>query len=101
MNQIPPNKKWMNFSSRYLKWILLFSWSVYIIQSLKDGILYTGITNNLEKRLKAHNDGCGAKYTRGRGPFILLKVFDVANKSEALKLEFKIKQLSREEKLKL
>jgi putative endonuclease len=77
------------------------AWFVYIIQSQKDGTLYTGITINIEKRLKAHNSNKGAKYTKGRGPFILLKFFEHENKSSAAKMEYQIKQLSKEEKLKL
>ena len=57
-----------------------------------DGSLYTGWTNDMEKRLKAHQSGQGAKYTRSRGP---------VDKSEALKREYAIKQLSHTEKLKL
>jgi len=83
-------KIWMTQS--YYKWI------VYILRCC-DGTLYTGITNNLEKRIEQHNERKGAKYTRGRGPVALVKSFEVLSKSEALKLEYKIKQLSREEKL--
>lgn len=74
-------------------------WFVYILEC-SDKTLYTGITNNLERRLKHHNEGKGAKYTRGRRPVILLKCFEVESKGEALKLEFKIKQLPKEDKLK-
>lgn len=74
-------------------------WYVYIINCSKDDTLYTGITNNLEKRIAAHNKGTGAKYTKGRTPVTLIKYFECSNKSEALKLEYKIKQLSREEKI--
>ena len=73
-------------------------WFVYIVEC-SDKTLYTGITNNLDKRIKAHNDGKGAKYTKGRRPVILFKSFACTSKSEALKLEYRIKQLSREEKL--
>ena len=75
-------------------------WFVYILRC-SDDTLYTGITNNLERRIEQHNKGKGAKYTRGRGPVALVKSFEVDSKSEALKLEFKIKKLSKEEKLKL
>jgi len=75
-------------------------WYVYILRC-SDDTLYTGITNNLERRIKQHNEGKGAKYTRGRGPVALVKSIECASKSEALKLEFKIKKLSKEEKLKL
>jgi predicted GIY-YIG superfamily endonuclease len=75
-------------------------WFVYILQC-SDDTLYTGITNNLEKRIKQHNEGKGAKYTMGRGPVALVKSFEVLSKGEALKLEYKIKQLPRAEKLQL
>jgi putative endonuclease len=74
-------------------------WFVYIIQSQKDGTLYTGITLDVEARLQTHNEGRGARYTRGRTPFALVKYFTRYTKGEALKLEYQIKQLSREEKL--
>jgi putative endonuclease len=73
-------------------------WHVYIVEC-SDKTLYTGITNNLERRITQHNEGKGAKYTRGRGPVALIKSFTCSSKSEALKLEYKIKQLSKEEKL--
>lgn len=73
---------------------------VYIVQCA-DNTLYTGWTNNLEKRIKAHNEGKGAKYTMGRGP-IELKYFEVfETKGEALKREYAIKRLSKKEKLEL
>lgn len=75
-------------------------WVVYIVQcSDKNKSLYTGITNNLLKRLQAHNDGKGAKFTRGRAPITLIKFFPVADKSSALKLERKIKSLPKKQKL--
>jgi len=76
-------------------------WYVYIVRCEKDDTLYTGITNNLERRVKQHNDGKGAKYTKGRGPILLLKSWEFLSKSEAAKEEYRIKQLPREEKLKL
>lgn|SRR5574337_466038 len=75
-----------------------YNWSVYILECA-DKTLYTGITNNLEKRIKQHNEGKGAKYTRGRGPVALVKSFTRNSKGEALKLEYQIKRLSKEEKL--
>jgi len=74
-------------------------WFVYIILCQKDNSYYTGITNNLAKRLEKHSQNKGAKYTKNRGPFTLLKSFVCPNKSEALKLEYRIKQLSKEKKL--
>lgn len=74
-------------------------WYTYIIQcSDVRRSLYTGITNNLAKRFLAHNSGKGAKFTRGRGPLTIIGVFHCNSKSDALKLEFKIKKLSRAEK---
>lgn len=73
-------------------------WYVYILKCADD-TLYTGITNNLQKRIQQHNEGKGAKYTRGRGPVALVKSFACNSKGEALKLEYHIKQLSKEEKL--
>jgi putative endonuclease len=75
-------------------------WTVYILRCA-DGTLYTGITNDLEKRLRAHRDGTGAKYTRGRGPHTLVHCETYETKGEALSRELSIKAMSREDKLKL
>lgn len=66
-----------------------------------DGTLYTGWTNDLEKRLAAHNAGTGAKYTRPRRPVILVyhEVFET--KEAAMRREWEIKHLSRLQKLRL
>ena len=65
-----------------------------------DSTIYTGITNDLQKRIKQHNESKrGAKYTRSRRPVTLIKGFICSDRSEASRLEYKIKQLSREEKL--
>lgn len=78
------------------------SWVVYILECADEKkSLYTGITNDLEKRVKAHNNGKGAKFTKGRGPVKLLKTIECETKSVAAKLEYKIKKLSRKEKLEL
>jgi putative endonuclease len=73
---------------------------VYILEC-NDGSLYTGSTNDLERRLKQHNDGKGAKYTRGRTPVVLAFNISLATKSLALKEELRIKKLNRIDKLKL
>lgn len=75
-------------------------WFVYIVQC-SDQSLYVGITYDLGARIAKHNKGTGAKYTRSRRPVTLLKTFLVPSKSEALKLEHKLKQMSRQEKLAL
>lgn len=66
-----------------------------------DGTLYTGWTNDLKKRLQAHNNGTGAKYTRTRRPVELLYFEAFPTKEEAMRREWKIKQMTRVEKLKL
>ena len=68
----------------------------YILQC-KDGTFYTGWTNNLERRLKAHNDGKGAKYTKARRPVILVYYETFETKEEAMKREYAIKQMTRKE----
>ena len=73
---------------------------VYILRC-NDDSLYTGWTNNLEKRVKAHSNGKGAKYTKARLPVELVYYEEFEDKIEAMKREYKIKQLSRKEKLKL
>ena len=70
---------------------------VYILRC-KDGSLYTGYTNNLECRLNMHETGKGAKYTRGRGPFQVVFVERFLTKEAAMQQEYRIKQLSRNEK---
>ena len=75
-------------------------WTVYILEC-SDGTLYTGITDDLQRRLKAHMEGKGAKYTRGRGPLKLRYRETAADKSAALKRECAIKRLRKCEKLKL
>ena len=64
----------------------------------KDGSFYTGWTNNLEKRLKDHNDGKGAKYTRSRLPVRLIYFEEYETKEEAMSREFAIKRMTRKEK---
>jgi putative endonuclease len=76
-------------------------WYVYVVECLGDGTLYTGITTDINKRIETHNKGKGAKYTRGRKPIVLLVSFEFESKSLALKEEYRIKQLTRKEKLNL
>ena len=73
-------------------------WYLYIVEC-SDGSLYTGITTNIKRRLHEHNTGRGAKYTRGRGPVLLVHLRQFKNKSEASKAESKIKKLRRRQKL--
>ena len=70
---------------------------VYILQCF-DNSLYTGFTNDLEKRVRVHNSGKGAKYTRCRLPVKLVYYEEFETKSEAMKREYSVKQLTRIEK---
>ena len=76
------------------------NWFVYILQCA-DNTLYTGSTNNLEKRLAKHNSGNGAKYTRIRLPVKIVYSETSENRSTANQREAAIKKLSRTEKLEL
>lgn len=73
-------------------------WYLYILRC-GDGTLYTGITTDVEKRLEQHRSGKGAKYTRGRSPLELVYREECGSHSEALKREYAVKALSREQKL--
>ncbi len=75
-------------------------WTCYLLQCA-DQTLYCGITNDLTRRLAAHNAGEGAKYTRGRAPVTLVYQESCADKSAALKREREIKALPRADKLAL
>jgi putative endonuclease len=73
---------------------------VYILQCA-DGTLYTGWTTDLERRLRAHNSGQGARYTRGRRPVRLVYQEEQLTRSAAQRREVAIRRLSRADKLKL
>jgi len=76
-------------------------WQVYMVRC-NDGTLYTGITNDLEKRIKAHNSGKdGARYTRSRRPVKLVYSEKAGSKSAAAKLEYKIKKMPRAKKIEM
>jgi putative endonuclease len=74
------------------------SWCLYLLEC-SDGSYYAGITNDLENRIKAHNQGLGAKYTRGRSPVILLAQKPFSDRSEASKAEIAVKKLPKQMKL--
>ncbi len=63
-----------------------------------DNSIYTGYTTNVERRIKEHNDGKGAKYTRGRTPVKLLYVEFYDSKSKAMRREYELKRLSKQKK---
>ena len=76
------------------------NWIVYILQCA-DGTLYTGITNDLGRRMAEHEAGQGAKYTKGRGPFQLVYQEVCQDRGLASKREIEIKSLDRKAKLSL
>jgi putative endonuclease len=75
-------------------------WCVYLLRCA-DQTLYCGISNRLLKRIDDHNNSKGAKYTKTRLPVVLLWSRNCSSKSDAAKLEYCIKQMSRKEKLEL
>lgn len=75
-------------------------WWVYLL-ACGDGTLYTGITNDVERRLVMHQAGRGARYTRGRGPLTLLWQEPWPDRASASRREHAVKQLSRAAKLAL
>lgn len=74
------------------------NWKLYILLC-GDGTLYTGISTDPQRRLKAHRMGKGAKYTRGRGPLRLVYQEFCGTHSAALRRELEVKAMTREEKL--
>jgi putative endonuclease len=72
----------------------------YIVRC-RDGVLYTGYTNDLNERINKHNQGEGAKFTRGRTPVELVYWEEFATREEAMQREWAIKQLDRDKKLSL
>ncbi|WED29123.1 GIY-YIG nuclease family protein [Vibrio sp. DW001] len=73
------------------------SWWVYLIRNNRNA-LYCGVTNNLERRFKMHQDGKGAKALKGKGPLVLEWSQELNNKVSAMQLEYKIKQLKKIDK---
>ena len=69
----------------------------YVVRC-SDGTYYTGWTNDLDKRIRAHNEGKGAKYTRSRGPVELVYYEEFESKEEAMSREWAIKRMTRDEK---
>jgi len=76
------------------------AWYVYMLRCC-DGSLYTGCTDDVDRRLSVHQSGRGAKYTRSRLPVELAYREEVADRSAALRREAAIKRLTRQQKLKL
>ena len=76
------------------------TWYLYMIRC-GDGTLYTGITDDVQRRFAMHQNGKGAKYTRGRGPLALVSQIECGSRSEALKAEIRVKALKKQEKIML
>lgn len=74
------------------------NWLVYILKC-RNGYLYTGITNHLEKRLSDHAEGRGSKFVRAFRPFKVVKILPCGNSREARQLEYRIKKMKRVKKL--
>lgn len=74
------------------------NWCVYVLKC-KNNYLYIGITNNLERRLKEHEQGTGSKFVRAWRPFELVKVIYCKNGKEARILEYRLKRLKRDKKI--
>lgn len=72
-------------------------WSLYIVRC-SDDTLYTGISNDVTKRMAKHNSGKGAKYTRSRLPVQLVTSWIIGTRSDALKAEYMFKKLSKNDK---
>lgn len=73
-------------------------WCVYVLRC-RGNYLYTGLTNNLEKRLRDHERGSGSKFVRSRKPFELVRVIPCKTPAEARKLEAALKKMRRSEKM--
>ena len=100
---VPMRKKGADWGADMLYWGKEVDGLDYVVYILlcADGTLYTGSTNDVEKRLRAHQSGRGAKYTRSRLPVRLVYQEAVPDKSAALRREAAIKKLSRAQKLAL
>ena len=76
------------------------TWYLYMIRC-GDGTLYTGITDDVQRRFAMHQNGKGVKYTRGRGPLTLVYQIECGSRSEELKAEIRVKALKKQEKIML
>lgn len=71
------------------------SWLLYILEC-SDGSFYTGVTNDLDRRLRAHQDGTASRYTRTRRPVVLVYREECGSRAQALSRECAVKSLSRQ-----
>jgi len=75
-----------------------YDWCVYMLWSSKLDVYYIGITTDLPRRLKQHNEGKGAKFTRGKGPWVVAAYRPFEKKGEALRVEKRLKKLNHDSK---
>lgn len=75
-------------------------WQLYIVQTAA-GMLYTGISTDVERRVAQHQAGRGARALRGKGPLVLVYHCAAGDRATASRLEYRVKQLSRQQKLRL
>ncbi|MBA4391686.1 MAG: hypothetical protein C0399_12235 [Syntrophus sp. (in: bacteria)] len=76
------------------------NWLVYILRC-SNSAMYCGVTNNLEKRLEAHKSGKGSRYVRAHLPFRLVAKSPMMSKSEAMRLEYLVKQAPKKDKIEM
>lgn len=90
----------MWYSKQYEEGGSLLAWFVYMLRC-SDGSLYTGYTDDVQRRLAVHNSGKGAKYTRSRLPVEVVYREELPDKSAAMRREAAIKKLTRQQKIRL
>lgn len=98
MNDMPPDMAMMESHDMGIN--TAPRWTLYILRT-ESGWLYTGITTDLTRRLRQHQAGKGAKALRGKGELTLVYQCQTADRSQALKLEYRVKQLSKQQKQRL
>lgn len=87
----------MNIQKKYVNYYMENKHTFYVLRC-KDQTYYAGYTNNLNKRIKTHNSGKGAKYTRARTPVECIFAQNFDSKQDAMRQEYAFKQLTREKK---
>ncbi len=75
-------------------------WQLYIVRTAA-GVLYTGITTDVSRRVAQHQQGTGARALRGKGPLALVFHCEAGDRANASRLEYRVKQLNRQQKLRL
>lgn len=91
------NKQQLRLQKETESYYIKYMFYTYLLKCA-DGTLYCGYTNNLDKRVKTHNEGKGAKYTKVRRPVTLVYYEQYEDKSQAMSREWHIKKLTRTQK---